>query len=202
MKNKTIYLLRHGETDFNKLGKVQGRGVDASLNETGQRQASLTCDWLKQLHLEKVYTSSLKRTAETVEPLQMPYQAFEGFDEISWGSMEGVVPTAEEKDIYWHTLRKWQEGELHHRVGGGETPIEVMHRQQEAMNHVLADSAEQVLVCMHGRAMRILLSWLLNYPLHHMEGFAHQNCSIYQLSWNGRFFRLDRYNYTGHLMAI
>ncbi|HYG15236.1 MAG TPA: histidine phosphatase family protein, partial [Bacteroidia bacterium] len=38
---KTIYLVRHGETEFNRMGIVQGSGVDSELNETGRKQADL-----------------------------------------------------------------------------------------------------------------------------------------------------------------
>jgi probable phosphoglycerate mutase len=84
-------------------------------------------------------------------------------------------------------------------VGGGETPREVMQRQKEAMVHVINDPAERVLICMHGRAIRILLSWLMNYPLNFMDGFEHQNCAIYELRMTGSSFRLQQYNVTDHL---
>ena len=41
---KDIYLIRHGETDYNRLGVVQGSGIDADLNELGQRQAKAFFD--------------------------------------------------------------------------------------------------------------------------------------------------------------
>lgn len=123
----------------------------------------------------------------------------EGFDEISWGNQEGVEPTSEATQLYAQTISHWRNGNLEVNVGGGESPIEVMERQRTAMKNVLDDDGHNVLICMHGRAMRILLCWLLNYPLNYMDGFPHQNCSYYSLIYNGESFLLKDFNETTHL---
>ncbi len=123
----------------------------------------------------------------------------DGFDEISWGNQEGADPTPEAKQIYVDTIENWKKGQLDLSIGGGESPIEVMNRQKEAFEHVLNNGDRQILICMHGRAMRILLCWLLNYPLNYMDGFPHQNCSYYSLDYNGNTFSLKGFNVTDHL---
>jgi bisphosphoglycerate-dependent phosphoglycerate mutase len=57
MPSKKIYIIRHGQTDFNKNGIVQGAGVDSSLNETGRQQAKAFYDKYKGEGFEKVYVS-------------------------------------------------------------------------------------------------------------------------------------------------
>lgn len=170
---------------------VQGRGVNASLNDTGRMQASKAYQHLSSVSFDMIYTSALIRTQETVSDFikgGVPFESHSGFDEISWGDQEGLKANVKGKAVYTETMKKWREGYLEENVGGGESPIEVMRRQKEAMEIVMASSHETILICLHGRAMRILMAWLLNYPLNFMDGFPHQNCAYYQLGYTGSFF--------------
>jgi probable phosphoglycerate mutase len=199
LKTKTIYLLRHGETDYNKNGMVQGRGVNSSLNANGRTQAEQVFGRLKNSEIDLFYASSLIRTHETLEPFQSEIHKMDGFDEISWGNHEGIVASPEAANLYSETIKKWSRGDLGYNIGGGETPIQVMNRQKPAMKTVLNSKADSVMICMHGRAMKILLCWLLNYPLSYMSGFPHQNCSYYSLKFNGNTFTIVDFNETTHL---
>ncbi len=180
---------------------VQGRGVDASLNETGQWQANRAHQFLKNVSFDVVFTSALIRTHQTARGFiedGIPHLIHDGFDEISWGDQEGVEATPEARNLYSKTVRSWQDGKLDLNVGGGESPIEVMNRQKEAMSQVLEYDASTILICMHGRAIRILLCWLLKYPLNYMDGFPHDNCAFYQLNYNGSY-SVREFNVTDHL---
>ena len=181
---------------------VQGRGVDASLNQTGIQQAQRAFKHLESVPFDMVYTSKLVRTHQTAEAFinaGISHYSHAGFDEISWGDQEGVEATLEAKNLYAQTVRGWQEGKLELNVGGGENPLEVMERQQEAMQEVLDHDASTVLICMHGRAIRILLCWLLNYPLNYMDGFPHNNCAYYKLIFRNEEWFIDRFNVQDHL---
>ncbi|MEQ8628495.1 histidine phosphatase family protein [Ekhidna sp.] len=202
LKSKTIFILRHGETDFNKNGMVQGRGVNASINEAGKEQARKAGATLSDISFDHVFTSALIRTKETVGQFihnGTPVTSLDGFDEISWGNQEGKEASYDAKNLYADTVNGWRRGELHLNVGGGENPLEVMDRQQSAMQQVLETDGENILICMHGRAMRVLLSWTLNYPLNFMDGFPHANCSYYVLGYRGSSFYLKDFNRVGHL---
>ena len=198
-KIKTIYILRHGQTDFNKKGMVQGRGINSSLNDTGRYQAGKVFEVLKEVGLDHIYTSSLNRSKETVVQFDVPKTVLSSFDEISWGDMEGVIPSEEGLNKYALALEEWRRGNLDVNVDGGESPKEVMDRQKEAMKVVLESPYTNVLICMHGRAMRILLTWLLNYPLEAMDNFEHSNCCYYKLIYTGSNFRVEAFNETSHL---
>ena len=63
---REIFLVRHGQTDYNLKNIVQGRGVDSSINQTGRDQASKFYDKYGSLDFELVITSTLKRTKQTV----------------------------------------------------------------------------------------------------------------------------------------
>ncbi len=181
---------------------VQGRGVNASINEAGREQARKAGLSFRDIHFDQVFTSALIRTKETVgQFVQNGTQvtALEGFDEISWGNQEGKVASYDAKNLYADTVNGWRRGELHLNVGGGENPIQVMERQKKAMQLVMEADGENILICMHGRAMRVLLCWTLNYPLNFMDGFPHANCSYYVLGYRGSSFYLKDFNQTRHL---
>ena len=181
---------------------MQGRGVDAPLNDVGKEQANKTFEHLKHEIFDHVFTSSLVRTHQTVAQFiesGLPSSSLADLDEISWGKMEGIKATREDKNLYAETIKNWRKGELSKAVGQGETPLQVMIRQKKAVDVLLQQDAEKLLVCMHGRAMRILLCWMLNYPLNYMDGFPHQNCAYYKLIYRKNTFFIDEFNVNGHL---
>jgi probable phosphoglycerate mutase len=205
LSSKKIYIIRHGQTDFNMQNIVQGSGVDSSLNEVGRRQAKAFFDTYKHIPFDKVYTSALKRTKESVQSfldLGLPTEALSGLNEISWGTKEGFKITPEEDQYYHYMLKQWQLGNTTLKIEAGESPDDVVKRMRPALDHIIAQEQEQtVLVCMHGRAIRILMCMLLNYPLKSMDTFEHENLCLYLVDYNGSFFTVDRYNDTAHLRA-
>lgn len=188
MTKKIIYLIRHGETEFNRKGAVQGRGIDAGLNETGQRQARAFYEKYRDIPFRKVYISSLKRTYETSQGFieaGIPYERHEGLDEISWGKAEGMTLEETGYETFKTLLEKWRGGETGAALEGGENPEEVVERQMEVMGKILSRREEDlILVTMHGRAMRILLSRLLGFPLWDMDRFEHSNTCLYILEYD------------------
>jgi len=203
LSSKKIYILRHGQTDFNLQNIVQGSGVDSSLNDQGRAQAKAFFEMYRNIPFNKVYTSALKRTKETVKPfldLGISMESLAGLNEISWGTKEGYKITPEEDEYYHYMLKQWQLGNTSLRIEGGESPQDVVSRMQPAVDHIVAQEHEEtVLVCMHGRAIRILLCMLLNYPLKSMDMFEHENSCLYRMDYNGTFFTVDLYNDTTHL---
>ncbi|MFN8341840.1 MAG: histidine phosphatase family protein [Cyclobacteriaceae bacterium] len=206
MSGKKIYLIRHGQTDFNLKGIVQGSGVDTSLNDLGRRQAHAFFECYGHVAFDKIYTSALKRTVESVQPFidaGNTYEQLAGLNEISWGKHEGKPITPDEDRYYQWMLKSWREGRTELRIEGGESPEEVIARQRPAVDHIMSRPQEKtVLVCMHGRAIRILLCLLLKEPLCNMDNFEHQNLCLYQLALHQGRWTVERANDTTHLQPI
>ncbi len=206
MTTKKIYLIRHGQTDFNLKGIVQGSGVDSSLNAKGMAQARAFFEMYKHIAFDKIYTSTLKRTRESVSgfiELGIPTESLSGLNEISWGTKEGQPITPEEDQYYHWMLDQWRLGNTHERIEGGESPEDVVKRQEAALTQILAQpNEEKILICMHGRAIRILLCQLLNYPLKSMDMFEHENLCLYLLEQTGSQFTVRKYNDTLHLKNL
>lgn len=208
MTQKTIYLIRHGETDYNRRGVVQGSGVDADLNDMGRAQAMAFFQAYQHVPFAKIYVSGLRRTLQTVEPfieLGIPYEKLPGLNEISWGVMEGKVPGNLDNEYYRALMEAWSTGNTALPTDGGESPEQVMARQRPAIDAILAYPNEEiVLVAMHGRAMRILLCWLTNLPLSEMDQFEHSNLCLYKLHYryDTRTFTVELANDTSHLLTL
>ncbi len=202
-KSKRIFIVRHGETNYNQQGMVQGRGIDAPLNDLGLKQAKAFYTCFKNTSFDHVYVSELQRTFQSVEGFindGLPHTKLSGLDEISWGSQEGVKFSESTMTAYQATVAEWKSGNLNQSVGGGESPLQVMERQKKAMNHILSQGDEkQILICMHGRAIRILICWLLGHDLSLMDEFPHNNLGLYQLFYTGSMFQLEKVNETNHL---
>lgn len=206
MKDKNIYIIRHGETALNKKNWVQGSGIDTDLNDTGRIQTELFYEAYNHIPFDKIYTSKLKRTHQSVQPFldqNTPHQQLLGLNEISWGSKEGRPLTPADDEQYFEMIKSWREGDLTARSPGGESPLEVNARQKIAWNYIMSNKHEEnILVCMHGRAIRILLCELLNVPLSHMDVFKHQNLCLYILRYTKNRYVLEKSNEIKHLIPL
>jgi broad specificity phosphatase PhoE len=183
---KEIYLIRHGETEFNRLGIVQGSGVDSDLNAMGRAQALAFFQSYKHLSFERVYTSALKRTHQTVAQfldLGLPHRVLPELNEISWGEKEGRIPTDEDNDYYAQLLENWRNGNTHLAALGGESPETAAKRLIAGIKTVIEGPESLILVAMHGRAMRILLTYISDLPLSKMDSFPHQNTCLYKIDY-------------------
>lgn len=201
---KYIYVIRHGETDYNKQGIVQGRGVNTDINEKGRAQAEAFYQAYKDVPFDKIYTSSLKRTHQTVHKFiekGIPWTQFPGLDEMAWGVYEGRLMDEEVKSAHVDIMKTWTGGDLSQKFMEGESPLDVRERQLEVLEKLIEkdDSSQNILICMHGRAMRLFLCLLTDRNLCDMEYFPHTNTSLYKLKYDGEKFELLEFNNTDHL---
>jgi len=200
---KTLYIVRHGQTDLNKQGIVQGRGRNTDLNEEGHHQAQLFYQAYKNVPFDKIYISELKRTQQSIQPFidqGIPYEKLAGLDELAWGVLEGQPSTPENKAAFMKLMRNWLDGNLDSKFEKGESPNEVKARQLEALQIIMSHPEEKtVLICMHGRALRLLLCILQNKPLTEMESFPHQNLVLYKVTWDGEKYEIVDFNNAQHL---
>jgi len=203
---KKLYIVRHGETEFNKQGVVQGSGINSSLNERGFAQARAFFEHYQNVPFDKVYTSKLKRTHQSVQSFidrGLPWQQLEGLNEISWGYKEGRILNSTDNEQYAEMLTAWNSGDYSQKVPGGESPSEVQERQAVSMRYIMANEHEQnVLICMHGRAMRILFCLLLGLELKEMDTFHHKNLCLYVFGHTNGRFSLERACDVEHLKVL
>lgn len=203
--DKQIYLIRHGETELNRLGKIQGK-VDAPINEMGMRQRDAFFDHYNSVDFDHIYTSKLVRSIQSVQPfidMGIPHTPYSGLNEIDWGNDDGVYAPEDAKSKFKQITTNWRNGTYTSAMPGGESPLEVKSRQQADWQHIIAKEDEKtILVCMHGRAIRILLTWLLDLPLKEMDNFHHENFCLYLLNFDGNKYTKEKHCDVSHLNGI
>jgi broad specificity phosphatase PhoE len=201
--DKELYIIRHGETDLNKQGIIQGRGIDSDLNDTGRAQAAAFYAMYKDIPFDKVYTSALKRTQQTVQRFidaGVPWEKHPELDELAWGEWEGKQTSEKVIGAFKDITEKWQAGDYDARFTGGESPNEVALRLKVFIEVIKSRSDEKlILVCMHGRALRLLMCIFSGKPISEMYDFPHQNTGLYKVSLTAGTFTITETNNTHHL---
>ncbi len=203
----TLYLVRHGETEPNRLGIVQGRGVDAPLNEAGRQQAAHLADFLAEIPIHAAYTSTLRRAGETAEILltrrrePLALQRWAGLDEMNWGIHEGQPYRPPVSDDIARIKQAWLNGRYDVGPERGESVLEVMNRSTAAIQRIVEENPDRsVLVVSHGRMMRILIAALLiDYGLQRMEELTLDNTGVNILNWEEGQFHAESLNSIKHL---
>lgn len=202
-QRKTIYLTRHGETDYNLRMIVQGSGIDSDLNETGHWQAKKLFDAYHHIPFEAIYVSELKRTHQTMFHFIGKFgnqKILPELNEINWGILEGKDPTPERYQHFLNVSEQWKNGIYDVCVQEGETPANMLARQKIGLQKIMNDPYQTVLICMHGRAIRSFLCLLTGRPLKEMDEFPHQNTGMYVLEHTGNhLFEIKHFNQTEHL---
>ncbi|MEM9665182.1 MAG: histidine phosphatase family protein [Bacteroidota bacterium] len=164
----TLYVVRHGETEYNRLGRVQGRGIDSPLNATGHHQAEALAQRLADVPFQAIYTSTLRRTHQTAAPLQaqqpsVPTYPDPDLDEMNWGHFEGQARSPEIEAAYRRIRAQWAEGIYDQPIPGGESVLEVQARGLRALARITkAHAGGTVLLVSHGRFLKILLASILS----------------------------------------
>ena len=204
---RELYIIRHGQTDHNAKGIVQGKGVDLSLNDKGRRQARAFYEAYKDIPFEIVYSSSLRRAQETIADfvkLGIPHESYSDLDEISWGELEGTHATMESDSTFQNLIKMWREGDIYAKPApSGESPYDLQQRQKRFLLHLLSTPYKKILIATHGRFIRAFLCTLTGRPLSDMETFTHSNLCLYKVNQmsDGRFV-IEMHCETEHLSAL
>ncbi|MBU6192918.1 MAG: phosphoglycerate mutase family protein [Bacteroidetes bacterium] len=206
--SQLLYLLRHGQTDFNLQDKVQGSGHDTSLNDTGKAQALAFHRHYAGEPFDAFYCSALQRSRQTLEPfLQDPfYQGIKlhersGLNEFNWGIFEGNSFDAFD-EVYRQLVVDWKAGKEDAAPPGGDSPAMVAARMQPVVDELRQGSFQRPLICLHGRALRLLLCLLTGKPSSAMDDFDHSNLCLYVMLRVGDFYDVVQANDTTHLQGL
>lgn len=196
-------MARHGETEYNRRNQIQGRGIDAPLNETGRSQARAIAEHVAPLDIRRIYSSSLKRSCETAEVIarncRLDVESYQELDEMNFGALEGR-PIAEIETELDTLHNHWKAGNVTHASEEGESPQMVLDRAATRAEAIIkAEHVSNLLFVLHGRLIRILLSHWLQMGLSAMHRIEHSNGALYHLQWDGRHFEAVYLNNTEHL---
>ncbi len=175
----TIHVIRHGETSWNVLKKVQGH-IDIALNDKGREQAKGLIKKLEKVTFSHCYTSDLLRATETAEI------ALNG----------SKVPTAKDRRLRERTFGKW-EGKFYDdyyqagatRGGEVETDESMRERLDELFRYIIDNhSNQEILVSTHGGIIRNLLAVIMDK---NVEKIHVKNTAYIRISYKNYTFHVD-----------
>jgi probable phosphoglycerate mutase len=152
-----LYLVRHGETGSNLMGALDTAVPGADLTDTGIAQATRLIERFSDIDVDALFTSTLVRTHQTIEPLSaalgLTPTVLDGLREISAGSFE--MATDEESVLgYMAAVGSWIMGDTSVRMPGSETGDEFLARYDGAVKTIVASGAETAILVSHGAAIR------------------------------------------------
>lgn len=143
---KKLYLVRHGQTIFNRKGLIQG-WCDSPLTEFGHTQAKATKEWMEKndIHPDSFYCSTLGRTEETLQDItDKPYKKLEGIREMYYGNMEGEKISRAQPGMNLDPMGFYTQF-------GGEHRLDVGKRMYKTIEEIMKeDPALSILMCTHG----------------------------------------------------
>ena len=161
----TLLLVRHGETDWNAEGRLQGH-TDRPLNDYGRRQAAVLAEELAGREIGAIYASDLARARETAEivaaRIGLPVALDVGLREKNWGSWEGLTPSERDRVEYEGETTESHRSRVLHAV----------HRIAER------HPGEEVVVVTHGGSLRRVQASVLGMALP-----VAANCSVWECAY-------------------
>lgn len=183
-----LWLIRHGETDWNVEGRWQGQAPHAPpLNATGRAQAEAVASRLNSHTFDHLYTSDLLRAIQTAEviatKLELPMQIEPRLREINQGEWEGMLGS----DIARLYPAEWAErgrDPLNARPPGGESVVAVAERAWAAADDIAQQHpAGAVLIVAHGLLLATLICRARGLPLQNAFTLIPANASPEMIGW-------------------
>jgi broad specificity phosphatase PhoE len=196
-----IYLIRHGETEFNRLGVFRGR-YEVELNESGLKQARETGEALRGEGIEFMLSGPLKRavdTAETIsEILGVGYEVDEAFNNIDLGAWQGLAKTRV-KTEYPEEWKQWTAAPEHLVVPGGESVEDLKKRASSRLKEILEKRSGAFAIVTHRSVIKVLAAYMLNVPPPYFWKFYTDNAAYSVFEYGGGDFTLISWNRSSHL---
>ena len=184
-----IFMVRHGETEWNRQRRLQGR-TDIPLNDAGLAEARRAAKALRDVNFDRIFTSPLQRARKTAEILrgsrEIPVTAEPLLIEVSFGVGEGIqlhsvalggeriegfadskaLPASDNEAVRAAVLRFFRDPGHYEPVDGAESITEVKARALAFLDVLrpLEGSCERVLVTAHGGIIRAILDVIEELP--------------------------------------
>ncbi len=204
--NKIIYLLRHGETVWNKKGVFRGRS-DIPLNETGLKQAEMLGKALRGSGIERIYSSPLKRAVQTSNMVAKYTNGRViidvGFQNIDIGKWQGMQKN-EVKKNYPKEWQMWLHSPEDLTLPGGESVRNVQKRTMKRIEELIKDDSIKIFaISSHRSVLKTIVGGILKMEGSYFWKTRMDNCSINTFEYyDNRGFMLTKLNDTHHLKNV
>lgn len=201
----SVYLIRHGQTTWNKEEIFRGR-ADISLNEVGLREAELVGEYLKEKDIHAIYSSPLSRAMETARRIaqffNLKVQFLEGITDMSFGKWEGR-PLKEVQINDRELYRQWREQPHLVRLPGGESLDEVRARAMAALKEVIQyHHGKNIVLVSHRVVNKVIICGILEIDNSHFWQIGQDNAAINLIKFKEGKYILSLLNETCHLKFL
>jgi broad specificity phosphatase PhoE len=201
----SIYLVRHGQTAWNKEEIFRGR-IDVPLDETGLRQAELAGEYFKGMEIHAIYSSPLSRALETAQKIAQFHntkvQPLQGILDMSFGRWEGqshLDIQKNDREIY----RQWREEPHLVRLPSGESLDDVRVRAMAALEEVIRNHPGKTLILVSHRVVnKVLICGILGLDNSHFWQITQDTTAINLIKYKEGQYILSLMNETCHLKAL
>lgn len=178
-------MIRHGQTDWNVAGKIQG-STDIPLNETGRNQAACLAKGMENRPVVQIFSSFLKRAVETAAAIgrsqHVDVDVIRGLEEVGFGEWEGLTWT-EIQARYPKEYERWWLNPVDVAPPGGERQEDIYRRCANVAEAILAQAHGDLAIVSHGAILAYLVEYLMrDHPLE--EEIIVGNASISTLEYN------------------
>src|SRR6516225_8306335 len=193
----TAILMRHGETRWNREGRVMGRNP-VELSENGRAQVEAAIVPTRSLNPDLIVTSPLLRACQTAEIIAegvggIPITEDPEIAEVSYGRWEGMTYHELINDPYYAVYR---ESPVEHPTPGGETIPDVQARGVDAVSRaVQANPGYRILFVSHGDIIRTILCYYLGLELRFFHRVRIDNAALSGVQINGDFAEVKFMNW-------
>ena len=180
-----LYFIRHGQTDWNNEGKIQG-SHDTELNDIGINQAiELSMKVLESnMEFTKIYSSKQKRALKTAEILSsytnVDYISLDGLEEINLGDWEALSWKAV-RDTYPKEYDEWYRNRRYSKSHNGESYQDMLDRVLEALHRIMAINNDDLVIVTHSAVIMCLQCFITDTPFDNMKIFKTDNVSITEI---------------------
>ena len=203
-----ILLIRHGETAWNRMRRMQGH-IDIGLNDEGQRQARSLARALQSERPAAIYASDLQRARDTAQAVadmhQLPVHIDSALRERCYGAFEGLM--YDEISIqYPEAFALWQSRDPQVRFLAGEREAETLEEFHQRSVDVVTRIAQQhpdqrIVIVTHGGVLDCLYRTAHDLSITSPRDFAILNAAINRLHWDGHKFRVLQWGDAAHIEA-
>lgn len=201
-----IYLVRHGETEWNKQQRSQGCSNDIPLSEEGMIQAKAISERLKNKKIDIICSSKLQRAQQTAKQIaefhNIAVSEYDEFLEINFGVWEGMsVP--EIKREFGAKFDCWRKTPDLADIEGGESIARVQERCMRKLKELIQLNPEaNILVVSHGIAIKVMVAAIIGMNLREIHRIRQDNTALNIFDYNDGIMDIITINDTSHLEAI
>jgi phosphoserine phosphatase len=201
----SIYLVRHGQTAWNKEEIFRGRS-EVPLNETGLREASLAAEYFRGMEVQAIYSSPLARALQTAqkiaEEVGQKVVPLEGIIDMSFGTWEGQ-PLRDVQKSDGERYRQWTEAPHLLKIPGGESLDEVRGRAMAALEEVIRPhSGKTVVLVSHRVVNKVLICGILGLDNSHFWQIGQAETAINLIRFRNETYFLSLLNESCHLRPL